>query len=249
MPQSIIDVADLLKDGDSEPLHPDLSVVFRAKGVPMISHPLVHEAHYMPMMNKLINYGYDKKKHLLQEYLEAKDWNSLLFLIERPHRFQAFKEHMNHMSDEEYWQNLADVYCDSENINQIPDVDKLLLSTRPHRKCMMSDSGATTLEEMPDKITIYRGFSRDRYWTHSFSFTTSRKVAAWFARRDGFPAPTLLTATVNKSDVLAYLDQRDECEILTNPDNITVKSTKRIAPDLRHGVSSEAAVYQAINRL
>ncbi len=90
-------------------------------------------------------------------------------------------------------------------------------------------------------FVIYRGIAgtgRARR-PHGFSWTSSLRVACGFALRFNLPNPTVLTATVEESEVLACVITRSEEEFIVRP-----KSHKRLAQgideieQLRRGISS-----------
>jgi hypothetical protein len=79
---------------------------------------------------------------------------------------------------------------------------------------------------MSGMITVYRGTSglEAEKAVKGLAWTTSRKVACWFAFR--FPAerPLVLKATVPASEVIYFSDDRDESEVV-------LRSTPRAALD------------------
>lgn len=226
------DFAELLTNGSDEPLHPDLQECLCLGGpFPMLSHPLMHVPYFSPIENKMMNKMYAQKLKAKEEFLASKKWDRLLYLIERPYRFDAFSEYQDQMSDKEYWSNLAWVYYDSENIHEFDFIPELLLSDRPGREHMMTESGQQTLAEMPETVTVYKGFNSSCAWDGDFSFTTEKKVARWFAKRFGIPGPKILIGTILKSDILAYLDGRGEFEILAQPEKVTVTTIRHLKRD------------------
>lgn len=89
-----------------------------------------------------------------------------------------------------------------------------------YRDVIMMDDEAETLRRMPDEITVYRGgVGGKRAVTTGRAWTLSEEVAVFFA--EVWPARWGLTgravvmeATVGRDDVLAYIDERNEKEIV-----------------------------------
>jgi hypothetical protein len=79
----------------------------------------------------------------------------------------------------------------------------------------LSDANRAFWQTLPTSITVFRGCSRCR--VDSLSWTTDKEVAKGFAR--GHRAivvgdPVLVTANVKKDDVLAVFTDRRECEVI-----------------------------------
>lgn len=219
-------VQDLTEEA-SVPLHPDLEACRRDGGIlPFVSHKLIHQP-YVFMLNKTLNASYEHKRGRYAEYLAAKKWHSLLFLVERPYRLQEFFEQQHLMSNEDYWENLGWVYRDSESVNQY-FVPSLLRSTRPCRERLMDEDSAAEFAAMPDEITVFKGYHKGYEWDSDFSFSTSKATAEWFARRFNRPAPKVLTARVKKTDVIAFMCQRGESEILADPALVEILEIQKL---------------------
>ncbi|MFV0574825.1 MAG: hypothetical protein ACK5NC_05340 [Vibrio sp.] len=65
----------------------------------------------------------------------------------------------------------------------------------------MSDDDLDAFNQLPEKVTVYRGGS-----ACGFSWSLSYEVAKSFGE--------VFTATVNKGDILAYINDREEFEII-----------------------------------
>ena len=209
------------------PLHPDLEACRVDNWLPFVCHRLIHQP-YHPFLTKHMNDSYEHKKLRYAEYLAAKKWESLLFLVEKPYRLDEFRLQQDQMTDEEYWENLGWCYRGSENLHQVPFLADLLLSDRPCRERLMDPESAAEFAAMPEVITVYKGFHRGYRYDDDYSFTLSPKTAEWFARRFDRPAPKVLTGLVQKGDVLAYMDQRGEKEILIEPCLVDVQKVKNL---------------------
>ena len=92
----------------------------------------------------------------------------------------------------------------------------------------------TVYNNLPDKVTVYRGV-QEKDHAKGFNWSLSKKVATRFAtdiayKKEGIVCET----TVDKKDIIAYTDQRNEKEIILDYkklDNIKftkVKSSREI---------------------
>jgi hypothetical protein len=66
-----------------------------------------------------------------------------------------------------------------------------------------------------DPITVYRGTSRAAsYGREGTSWTLCRGLASWFAQNRGGSNPTVWKATIRRDEVLAYLADGGELEVI-----------------------------------
>lgn len=214
-----------------EDLHDDLAPwIEQGDTFPMLRHPLVYSVPYFPGMNHHLNRLYEHKTSSLTRASESGDWDTYVFLHERPWRISAFVTIQDRIDDSTYWQLLSSIWTDSENIRQNPEVwEALLGSDRPRRANLMNPTEQLALDALPETITVYQGHTDER--SDGWSWTTDREVAIWFANRFAGmerAEPRVTTATVPKDAVLAYLLGRNEQEILVSPEDVTITSTKPV---------------------
>jgi hypothetical protein len=79
---------------------------------------------------------------------------------------------------------------------------------------------------LPRRFTIYRGASR-AHINGAVSWTVDREIACGFAhghRGIAVPDPVIASATINKADIFAAINNRGEREILALPDKITTEA-------------------------
>ena len=114
------------------PLHSDLRLyVEYREPFPMLRHPFVFSVPYFPNMNDYINKMYLQKKGLIEKSLKTKHYDNYIFLHERPYRLQAFLDIENKLSPKKYWELLAGIWVDSENIWQNKAYYKYILGKHP----------------------------------------------------------------------------------------------------------------------
>jgi hypothetical protein len=204
-----------------EDLDPELEAHFnKSHGFPCIQHPLVYSMMHSPQMNAVVNYQLKHKKEAVEKAKKEKNWNSYVFLHERAYRVNALSGIVQFIKTKQYWELLASVWVDSENIFQNEELwNKLLCVSLPGT--MMNKGEAKKLDHMPDEFEIYRGYSISNRWK-GLSWTIKKDKALWFATRFKRPNETakLAYGTIKKEDVIAYLESRQESEIVVFPGKI-----------------------------
>jgi hypothetical protein len=185
-----------------------------------LKHPLVFGVPYAEEMNGTYNLQYKYKVEALDKARRGCDWSSYLFLHERPYRFSAFMDVADLMDDKSYWEMLASIWSDSENLWQFRDeLTPLLNSDRPEKGAMMDEDEREFLASLPDTICVYRGHQRINKMGHSW--TMSYWKARWFAERFQSKETGILRGFVKKSSIIAVLTGRGEFEIIVDPDHVT----------------------------
>ena len=189
--------------------------------MPWVRHPLVISA-VTPERVGWINEVYLSKLGYLEQYSQNDEWQSYVLTHERPWRLDAFIEIADYPDDAEYWELLSHIWRDSENIHQNKKLWRMFWnSDRPMKHHAMDEEERAVLNGLPDRLTIYRGQDRSRL--SGMSWTLDRDRAIWFAKRrinrDG--TNYLLTATVKKGNVHAYLNDRNEKEIVAERVKVT----------------------------
>jgi hypothetical protein len=145
-------------------------------------------------------------------------WSSSNDKIEK---FIQFK-HL-YIQPEHYWQGLRSCYDHSNNNHHLLDQIKALFNTnKPNRNSMMTHKELKFLNSLDDKITIYRGMSQIEADNKKYglSWTLDKAIAEKFAngyihnynsyRLD----KTVVELVIDKKDVVAYFDGREEKEII-----------------------------------
>lgn len=200
-------------------LHPELAE-YLTYGQPfdMLRHPLVYGVPYSEQMNNYYNKQLEMKKTATAEALRDGDLSRYVFMHERPYRLDAFTEFVASriVTDKNYWEMLSSVWVDSENIWQHMEQWRMLLgSFRPGKRFFMSKDERQALQQMPSRFPVYRGCVRGQN-EDGLSWTLDRTRAVWFSKRlnhDG-DAPCVREKIVRKKDVFAYLNGRNEDEII-----------------------------------
>lgn len=171
----------------------------------MIRHPLVYSVPYFgEAENERLNERLVYLKRTIKKAQESGDHSRYVFMHERPYRFSALLELTGEIPDAEFLPLILEVYVDSENARENFDEWEDLLYP------LTGTDPWNTLAALKEPITVYRGGVKQ-----GFSWTTSLETAKWFAGRfDG--TGDIWTATVAKSDIVAYYDGRNEREIIAS---------------------------------
>lgn len=220
--------------GAREPLTSELQGFVRPSGLPFGPKLLVHHPLCVDFVGDLSDCrGINRRFHAITEAVaEAKaneDWCGYIFLHERAYRLEAFKKVASLMTDAEYWACLAKTYTDLEGLHSVKrSILKLLRSQRPCRDRLMDDAERAALAQLPDVVTIYRGYDH-RNGAKGISWTLSKDKADWFANRWGGRGAVVATGQVNKADILAHFIGRQEAEVVVDPRHITVLKEAKVA--------------------
>lgn len=196
-----------------EELNPELAKYLEPmQGIgQMLRHPLLYSVPYFgECENVRLNKLYEFRTAELRKAVETNNHEQFVFTHERPWRLHALMELHGSVPLEDFLPLVLSVYTDSENARENADDWTTLLEP------LTGTDPWDTVSELPDgKFTIYRGGEGN-----SFSWTTSLKVAQWFANRWGESHP-VWTATIDKSNVIGYYNGRNEFEVIVNPDDIS----------------------------
>jgi hypothetical protein len=111
----------------------------------------------------------------------------------------------------------------SDNLfNHRYDLHAAFSSDEINRDSLMSKKELTALNNLPDKVKIYRGITTDEIDSKSFglSWSLKKEVAEFFAfkyRRNYDTSSSLKTVIeieVDKNEIIAYFQDREEEEII-----------------------------------
>lgn len=135
-------------------------------------------------------------------------------------KIALFKKYQDTFTDEEYWQNLGFDY-QMQDYKKIPYTTyyKLFLSQRKNREKLMNADELEFYNSLPDKFTIYRGGTKSEAKSKKYgvSWTLNKAIAEKFQNvkqlRDG-KAMIVHELEINKSEAIAYLNERQEEEII-----------------------------------
>ena len=173
----------------------------------------------------------------LQRARRRKDWDACLRLYGSHDRLSGLLSIISEIEDDgpTYWRLVSDVYQMADVIGPNIDVwEALFTKPIPGHEQMMSEAERVALAAMPERLTLYRGFDGNKpSLAAGWSWTLDHQRAGFFAEQSDSARIRWLTGTssatlpavaegqASKSDVLAYLTDRDEQEIVINPNAVT----------------------------
>lgn len=179
-----------------------------------VRHPLVFSVPHFDGSNALLNKQLEVKKQAAKQMMEEKDYAGYIFLHEKPYRYDSFREVCEKLSDQLYWEMLADVWTNSENIWQNRNGwIQLLSESRPGKnQFFMDDEERLTYNALSDVVTCHRGYTPGKNM-NGISYTLSYEKAQWFANRFSKNGK-VITLKVPKIKIFAYLSGRNEQEVI-----------------------------------
>lgn len=111
------------------------------------------------------------------------------------------------------------------------------------------DETKKSLEGLEDIITVYRGEAEcSTPYEKAYSWTLDINTAYFFATRHGEKKFRILTAQIKKKDIIEYIKDRGEEEILALPENIFNVKEKRL-PNLKQLLYKNAKDRTFVKRL
>lgn len=202
-----------------EDLHPDLRphvLTDEDLGMQVLHHELVVQVPYLPKLNAVVNQSYLAKREAIERAVNDGDLSRIIWLYERPYRLHAFVRHMDAMDDETYWSLLRDVWVDTEfPWRNMSTWKNLFAAKRPYRRSfLMMPDEFNALSNMPKRVRVYRGCELEHEADGcGISWTVRKDVAEFFARRFD-RGGSVITAEVDRGDIVAYFDNRNEDEVI-----------------------------------
>lgn len=147
--------------------------------------------------------------------------------IRKSYRLAFLRFARPYLSQKDFSELLADAWVTSENPNDDVNVPISMLIKwfrKADKKALMVDDDFKVYSELPQEFRIYRGVSVGRV-EKGLSWTCNLSTAEWFRKRfeedkdEGY----ILTALVNKDDVLAYFNTRGEDEIVADVSKLDIE--------------------------
>ena len=173
------------------------------------------------------------KQGQLDEAISQQNWDKVFMLIEKPFRLSWLEENIDLIKDDkQYYNFLKDAYMMTEfPMNGFSNYRDLLhlLYAKDNPKLMMDKEELKLLNSLPNEVKIWRGVKVDDVLDEDnigLSFTLNKDKAIWFAERfaqAGVSQAILIEAVVKRVDILSIFLNRDEEEVIVNPEYIKIK--------------------------
>jgi len=173
------------------------------------------------------------KKQELDKAIEQQNWDKVFMLVEKPFRLNWLEENIDLIKDDkQYYNFLKDAYMMTEfPMNGFSNYRDLLdlFYARKNSKLMLDEDELKLLNSLPNEVKIWRGVKVDDVLDDDnigLSFTLNKDKAIWFAERfaqAGVSQAILIEAVVKRDDILSIFLNRDEEEVIVNPEDIKIK--------------------------
>lgn len=192
----------------------------------IVYHPFFNSP-IVPYNNEVIDIFKDKQK--LKAYInELKDYirkqesvYRIMLLINKPYQLYFLSLIQNYLDEISYANLLKECYVGTEfpNRDSLVSVDELrAMFTKTNKKLLMDSDEQNIFNNLPDELTIYRGFYSYKYYK-ALSWTLNIEKAHFFATRFHHNG-SIYQANIKKENIYAYFDCRNEKEIVVNYDKL-----------------------------
>ena len=190
----------------------------------IISHPFFQSIYVSDEKNeKLLNILEDEKsydtviKQMEEKIDKVEKYMDFTLLLTRPYRLIFLKCTMEYLDKRDFSNYLIDTWINDEYANMNANVSKMELLQFfkiASKEYLMDEDEFDIYNGLEREITVYRGVTDyNRKNVKALSWTVEKEKAKWFSKRfkeNGY----VYMAKINKNDVLAYCDKRNEKEII-----------------------------------
>lgn len=170
--------------------------------------------------------GFNKwTEHLFKYIDEAESVWKIYFMVNAPYKLTMIKYWKDDLCLEDFTKLFKDAWILSENPNNDVNVPINMLIRwfkKADKKILMNNEELEVYNSLPDEFTIYRGVGR-KSKRNGISWTRNKEIAEWFMNRREDEGGYILMATVKKENCLAYINARDEEEIIVDTRYIKIK--------------------------
>lgn len=151
---------------------------------------------------------------------DAKSAFYIHMMVTKPYRMTFLKYAKPFLSKQDFSKILGDAWICSEYPSYDPDVsqqEQLALFRAADPAALMDEDEYERFCSLEDPVTVYRGVtSYNADHIKALSWTLNYDTAAWFAHRFD-EAGTVYEAQIAKEHILAYLNGRNEQEVVVDP--------------------------------
>lgn len=168
---------------------------------------------------------FEKAKERIREDIIKGDIGTILCRIVKAYRLTYLKYAKEFIDKDEFEKLLIEQWIMSENPNQDANIsidEFIKWFSQADRKNLMNKEEMQYFNNLPDEVNIYRGIAVGRAEQDGLSWTCNYDTAKWFANRfnHGDKTGYIVKGTIAKKDIFAYLNGRNEDEILCNSKKI-----------------------------
>lgn len=205
---------------DTSPLLPSKE----AEHIGAVCHPFAHSLfHFQQDTGKWLDLSKPDSYLLYREHI-VNQINSLSLsfiydIIQESYKLTWFQLCKDYMSREDFAYYLKHSWLDEEDPNQDRTVglkEVVRYFRQAGKQYLMRADDLACYNSLPDTLTVYRGVSPHRARL-GLSWTADKDMALWFKQRyEHSQQGELLTADISKKHVLAYINERNERELIVD---------------------------------
>jgi len=149
----------------------------------------------------------DQKGELVRT---VENMEKLFFSIERSHYVTYLAQYFRFIVHN-CFKVFGEIWIDSEGIhNNLYVWKRCFKYIKDNKIIIMDDEDKKIYDNLPDEVTIYRG----SVYEDGISWTLSKEKAEWFRDRFDEKDSKVFEKTIQKKDIIAYFNGRDEQEII-----------------------------------
>lgn len=167
--------------------------------------------------------GLSKARKMMSNMIDSADhFFEIQMITQKPYLPALFKYTEEYLGQQDYAEALSYLWTSVEFPNHDANVsieEFLKYFSKANPKLLMGDDNFEQYNNLPNKITVYRGTCLQST-TKALSWTTDIEKARWFGNRFGNNGK-VYQANIDKKDVFAYFNiDRGESEIVLNYKNL-----------------------------
>lgn len=179
-----------------------------------INNPDLNESDKIAKGMNLVNEIY------LHHFKHHIDLNQILIFCPTSSKVRYFIRYCHLLDDKQYWKYLGEIHV-SQDYEPVPIeiLTTLFSSDRKHKEALMNEEELEVFNSLQSAFTIYRAMSKKEFLNGKFrlSWTLNESVATKFKRDNKIKYQVehiIHKMEVSKKDVIAYLNGREEEEII-----------------------------------
>jgi hypothetical protein len=160
----------------------------------------------------------------IAEEIKGKEKEKALFtiflIISSAYRIQFLDLIKDELTAKEIGTMMSWIWTDTEFPNQYETKMLINLFEKSDKETLMDEDDKKFYDNLPEVITIYRGKQTTKAKRLGMSWTLNKEKANWFAHRWQTQQGKLYQATIEKKYVYAYLNNREEQEVVVDPSKL-----------------------------
>jgi len=168
--------------------------------------------------DKFNKYVQELKNHIKIQ----KEVYKIVALVNKPYRIFYLYLIKDYLNNETFANLLKDCYTETEFPNKdvnvsVQKIKEMFQSA--DKNLIMDNNEKIVYNNLNKEVTIYRGFCSKKYY-NALSWTLDFEKAKFFATRFNNRKGCIYQANIQKEDIFAYLDCRNEKEIIADFDKL-----------------------------